>query len=175
MKHNESCLEYKISYYRDEQLSFFLPACYIHSQCLPMYIKELRKTIWLGFYFSQSITSKNGTRKANYTWFLKCVNKAFIVWSFWVSWLIAARCSMEESEPPKSVMRAAHVAWESLTASSSEATVDSTLERGLSPAEFEFEFDGGWSTVLQDSLPLPTFSGEKILSMPPLPASHFIC
>lgn len=43
---------------------------------------------------------------------------------------------MEESEPPK-LVRAAHLACESVIASSSKATVDSKVECGLSPAELD--------------------------------------
>lgn len=66
------------------------------------------------------------------------------------------RCR-EESEPPKLLIRAAHLACESTTASSSDATVDSKVKREFSPIKFDDE-------VL-------SLSGEKILSMPSLPAN----
>ena len=69
---------------------------------------------------------------------------------------MVARCR-EESEPPKSIIRAAHLACESATASSSDATVDSKVEPEFSPIKFDDE-------VL-------SLSGEKILSIPSLPAS----
>lgn len=71
---------------------------------------------------------------------------------------------MEDSELPASAIRAAHLARESVTASSSEATVPSK-EDGR---------DSGESPILPALLPLLCF-GEKILSMPSLPAiPHFI-
>lgn len=69
---------------------------------------------------------------------------------------MVARCR-EESKPPKSVIRVAHLACESATASSSDATVDSKFKREFSPIQFGDE-------VL-------SLSGEKILSMPSVPAN----
>lgn len=56
---------------------------------------------------------------------------------------------MEDSEPPKLVVRTAHLACESVIASSSKATVDSKVECGLSPAKLnDGGLNGGGSPLL---------------------------
>lgn len=75
---------------------------------------------------------------------------------------------MEDSELDKSVKRAANLACESKTASSSEATVDSTVVlRGLSL----IICGGGEKEVLAGLVPFLNLSEVKILSKPSLPAS----
>jgi len=74
---------------------------------------------------------------------------------------------VEDSELDKSVKRAANLACESRTASSSEATVDSTVVRGLSL----IICGDGEKEVLAGLVPFLNLSGVKILSKPSLPAS----
>lgn len=74
---------------------------------------------------------------------------------------------MEDSEQPISLIRAAHLACVSVTASSSEASVASKVERGLSVVRL----GNGENPKLPALLPLLSF-GEKILSIPSLPAIH---
>lgn len=73
--------------------------------------------------------------------------------------------SKEESEQPKSITSAAHLACESVTASSSDATVDSKVKCGLAPTTV---VDGDCA-MLQGILLLLRL-GKKILSMPSVPA-----